>query len=213
MSNVILTYLKRHPLLTSYIQSDLINLNALARYIKVNTKQISKDVSLAALSMELRRSTAKLPKGEIISLDFSKYSLQFVTRTNIFELILNKTSENRQHCLSIVNKISKTKHFISMIEGEKEIVVMTDYPINEILVNKNLKRLITHSTEGLGFISVNFPIELKQVPGVYNYITAGLVETKISIHSFHTIGGEILVLVKNEDIIQTQEVLKSLLID
>ncbi|MBI2616998.1 hypothetical protein HYW55_02630 [Candidatus Gottesmanbacteria bacterium] len=213
MSNTILAYLKRHPLLTGYIQKGIINLNALARYIKINDKQISKDISLTALSMELRRNIVKLPKSETISLDFSKYPLQLVTRTNIHELILNKTLENRQHCLSIVNKISQTKYFISMIEGEKEMVVITDYPIIEFLTDIRLKKLISHATEGLGFISINFPIELRQVPGVYNLITAGLVEAKISIHSFHTIGGEILILVMNKDIVYAQEVLKSLLID
>lgn len=212
MSNQLSEYLKHYPLLTGYIQKGLINLNALARYIKSNDKKVNNDVSLTALGMELRRTVAKLPKSEIVCLNFSKYSLQLVTRTNIRELILNKNQENRKYCLDIVNRISEARHFISMIEGEKEMVVMTDYTTNEILEDLKLKKLVTNTTEELGFISVNFPIELRKVPGVYNYITGALVEANISIHSFHTIGGEILILVKNEDILHTQEVLKSLLI-
>ncbi|OGK20344.1 hypothetical protein A2866_04665 [Candidatus Roizmanbacteria bacterium RIFCSPHIGHO2_01_FULL_39_8] len=212
MSNTLASYLKKHPLLIAYIQNGFVNLNALARFIKKNKKGLD-STSLPALSMELRRYISNLPKQEIISLDFSKYSLQLVTRTNIHELIMNKTAENRQECLNVVNTISKTKYFISLIEGEKEMVVMTDYPVNKILDDQKLKEIITHVTGGLGFISVNFPIELRQVPGVYNFITFGLVEAKISIHSFHTIGGEILILVKNEDLTRTQEVLKSLLVD
>lgn len=211
MSNPIANFLRKYPLLVAYAQKGLINFTALSRLIKENSKQIGKSTTLAALGMNVRRTISKLPKAQITPIDFSKYPLQLVTRTNICELVLNKNFENRKRCLNIVNKISQTKYFISIVEGEKEIVVMTDHPLKKVLQNKTLKNIVTHNTENLGFISVNFPIELRLVPGVYNLITTSLVAANISIHSFHTIGGEILILVKNEDLVHAQETLQSLL--
>lgn len=211
MSNAISTFLKSHPLLTSYAQKGLINLNALSRYIKENNNQINNSVSLAAMGMDLRRYLSKLQKIPITSFNFSKYSLQLVVRTNINEIVLNKNIKNRKWCLDFSQKISQTKYFISTVEGEREIVVMTDYPLNELLKKDRLKNFITFYIDGLSFISINFPIELRLVPGVYNVITSSLAEVNIPIHSFHTIGGEILILVKNNDLAKTQQILQSLL--
>jgi hypothetical protein len=212
MSRAIQTYLRKYPLLTRYARNGIVNLNAFARLIKGISKQTTDSTSLAALGMDLRRYIAKTPKVSVAPFDFSKYSLQLITRTNIHEIILNKNLANRKRCLGIVSEISQTKYFVSVVEGEKEIVVMTDQPLRELLKIKGLKNIVNHKTGDLGFISVNFPIELRNVPGIYSLITSSLAEAEISIHSFHTIGGEILILVKNEDLVHTQEVLRSLLV-
>ena len=208
MSKPISKFIKHYPLLISYAQKGLINFIALASFIKENDHEIDSSVSLTTIGMDIRRQVAKLPQSPVIPLDFSKYVLQLVARTNIQELILNKSSENRKQCLEIIQKISQTKHFISIVEGEKEMVLITDHPLKEILKQNNLEKNITHHTNDLGFISINFPIELRQAIGVYSFITTLLTEENISIHSFHTIGGEILLLVKNEDLTRTQEILQ-----
>lgn len=212
MSRATPTYLRKYPFLTRYARNGLVNLNALARLIKLNSKQPNDSTSLAALGMDLRRYIAKTPKTLITLFDFSKYSLQLITRTNIHEIILNKNLANRKRCLGVISEISKTKYFVSIVEGEKEIMVMTDQPLKELLEIKGLKNIINHQTSNLGFISVNFPIELRDIPGIYGLITSSLAEEEISVHSFHTIGGEILILVKNEDLVHTQEILRSLLV-
>ncbi len=212
MSRAIPTYLRKYPLLTRYARNGLVNLSALARLMKRNNKQTDYSSSLPALEMDLRRYISKTPKIPITPFDFSKYSLQLITRTNIHEIILNKNLTNRKRCLTVVSEISQTKYFISVVEGEKEIVIMTDQPLKELLKMRGLKNIVNHRAGDLGFISVNFPIELRDVPGIYSLITSSLAEAEISIHSFHTIGGEILILVKNEDLVYTQEILRSLLV-
>lgn len=203
MSSSAFTGLKKYPYLTKYAQSGLINFNALARLIGQKRK-------LSAVAMELRRYVAKLPKVTITPFDFSKYSFQLVTRTNVHEIILTKTIDNREMCLKVVNQVSQTKYFITLVEGEKEIVVMTDYPLMELINNPEMKKVISHFTQDLGFISVNFPIEMRGILGIYSLVTSSLAEAYIPIHSFHTIGGEILILVKNSDLVKTQEVLQFL---
>lgn len=213
MSRAVLTYLRKYPLLTRYAQNGLVNFNALARLIKESSKQTNDSTSLAALGMDLRRYIAKTPKVSVRPFDFSKYSLQLITRSNIHEIILNKNLANRKRCLEVISEISQTKYFVSIVEGEKEIVIMTDQPLKELLKTKGLKKIVNHETGDLGFISANFPIELRDVPGIYGLITSSLAEAEISIHSFHTIGGEILILVKNKDLAHAQEILRSLLVN
>lgn len=206
MSSPALSYLQKYPLLTKYARGGLVNLNAVARLLKKHNKKVKDKVSLEAISMELRRGIAKLTEMSIAPFDFSKYSLQFIIRSNISEVILTKTLKNRKKCLKIVSDISQSKYFISMVEGEKEIVLITDHPLTDILKDK-------HHTTGLGFVSINFPVELREVSGIYSILTSALAGAGISIHSFHTIGGEIIVLVRDEDLSRTQEILRSLITD
>ena len=206
MSSTVETFFKTNPLLVKYTQAELVNINSLARYIKNNFNINS---SVAAIGMEIRRFLSKIPKqnkNKVIQVDAP---LHIVTRTHLQELIFDKN--NRQLCLDLFNRITKTKNFSCLIEGEKEIVLLTDYDVNELLKTKEIKQNVSNHTTDLGFISVDFSIKLRTVVGVYCYVTTALASANIPIHSFHTIGGEILILVKNEDLIKTQEVLSSLL--
>jgi hypothetical protein len=211
MSNVISNFLKQYPLLLSYAHKGLINLNALARYIKENSAQIDESVTITAVGMDLRRYIAKLPASLTSPIDFRKYSLQVISRSNIREIVVDKDVKNRNYCLDIVNKISKTKSFITIVEGEKEIVLMTDHPVEKILQKGKIEKNIKSYIGELSFVSINFPIELRLSPGIYSIITSSLAEANISIHSFHTIGGEILILIGDEDLAKTQEILQMLL--
>jgi hypothetical protein len=169
---------------------------AVAKFIQKNTTDISPSLAQTTLAMELRRSIKKLPKQPMCSFDMSTYKLNLVMRTNIQELIFIKKEENREIYRTLVQQISQTKYFISLVEGEKEVVVITDYPINEILDPMKRENIIYHHITDLGFISIDFPLSLRERPGVYSFITSLLAESNIPIHSFHTIGGEILILVK-----------------
>jgi len=208
MSNTISTFLQQNPLLLKYTRSGLININALARYMKENIHHVDDSVTLPALGMELRRYIAKLPNMSETSINFSNYSLQIIARSNIEEIVLGKDVKNRIFCMDLVDKISKTKNFISLVEGERELVVMTDYQLKEFIAVSGNEFI--HNT-GLSLISINFPIELRVQPGIYSIITSSLAEAEISIHSFHTIGGEIIILVKDENLSKTQEIFQLLL--
>ncbi len=209
MSNTVVSFFKTNPLLTRYTQIGLVNINSLSRYIKEKSKGVDKRSSVAAIGMEIRRFVAKLPKQNTPKFFHPDIPLHIVTRTNLQELIFDKNGENRKLCLDLFNQISKTKSFSCLVEGEKEIVLLTDYSLSEFLNKEKIRGIVSHHTRDLGFISIDFPISLREIVGVYNHITAALVMVNIPIHSFHTIGGEILIIVKNKDLIKTQEVLTS----
>ncbi len=202
-------YFQIYPYLTQYAQMGFINIASFSRYIKENSREIDNNISIAAIGMEIRRYLTRLPKLQNLTLDFSKFHLKLVTRSNLQELIFSKSPENRQTALDLFKYISKTKHFTCLVEGEKEIVLLTDHSLNYFLKRKDLIKNISYHTSGLGFISIDFPLKLRKAVGVYSFITSALMSATIPIHSFHTIGGEILIIVKNEDLIKTQETLTS----
>lgn len=207
MSSNVEIFLKANPLLIKYTQSGLVNIASLARYVKDNCQNPDKKSTVAAIGMDIRRLIKKMPKQASLKTAISNIPLHVVTRGQIQELIFDKTGKNREVCLNLFNQITKTKHFSCLVEGEKEIVLMTDYDVNEFLKDNKVKNIVSNHTKGLGFISVDFPIRLRTVVGIYGYVTTSLAQANIPIHSFHTIGGEILILVKNEDLIKAQEIL------
>ena len=211
MSSTVKSYLQSNPQLTKYIQIGLVNINSLARYIKENNREINEKITIAALGMDIRRQISQLPILNKPNFITSDLKLHIVIRTNLQELIFDKGGKNRQVYLDLFNKISRTKYFSCLVEGEKEIVLLTDYSLNDLIKEKNLEKIISNHTTGLSFISIDFPIKLRKVAGVYSYVTSALMLANISIHSFHTIGGEVLILVKNEDLIKAQEILTALL--
>ena len=210
MSNTIGTFFKSNPFMVKYVQTGLVNIMSLARYIK-NSNKAEKNASIAAIGMEIRRYVSRLPIQNKLNFNTDVQNLHLVTRSNLQELIFIKNPQNREYAHNIFNKISKTKYFSCIVEGDKEITLITDFDVEDFLKDKILNKMILYHTTGLGFVSVDFPIKLRKVVGVYSYVLSALQLADISIHSFHTIGGEILILVKNGDLIKTQEVLTSAL--
>jgi len=207
MSKAIETFLAQNPLLTKYVQMGLVKITSLARYIKDTNTSFDKDTTTASISMSIRRYFLTLPTDKPNSIIDFKTPLNLIVRSNLSELIFVKDTKNRLLSRNIFQQIDDAKYFSCLVEGEKEIVLITDFNLNELLKKNNLKKHISNKTSGLGFISIDLPISLRQVVGVYSRITSALAVAQIAIHSFHTLGGEILILVENRDLLKAQEVL------
>ena len=212
MSKVVATFLVQNPLLSRYVRMGLVNITSLAHLIKKSNPTLDESISATSIAMAIRRHFAKLPKHEDTLSLFSKTPLQLVVRSNITELIFTKNDRNKSLSRTIFQNISDTNHFSCFVEGEKELVLITDN-LDKLFEKDVLQQTAHTQTKNLGFVSVNLPISLREVVGVYSLITSTLAVAQIPIHSFHTLGGEILILVKNEDLTKTQEVLMSALVE
>ena len=207
MSKAVAAYLEANPVLTRYLQNGLINITALALSLQNHDSEVFGGVPATTVSMAIRRYARSLAASSLNKLVLDTKQLSFVTRSNLTELIFVKNDEKRKVGLELFQIISRTKHFSCLVEGEQEIVLLTDYPVDELSNVKEVEGAISHRTKNLAFISINFSISLREVVGVYNQVTTLLAAANISIHAFHTIGGEILILVRNEDLLEAQRVL------
>lgn len=209
MSKTIKIFFQKNPLLARYAQLDLINITSLAEYIQKTNKTSEKKPSIASLGMGIRRYLASFPQNvssQHLSLELP---IHFVVRSNLQEVIFTKSEKSRELVHNVFQQLSNQRNFSCLIEGEKEIVLVTDYNLSGILKEIPIKKQLIRYTQDLGFISIDLPISLREVVGIYSHITSLLAVADIPIHSFHTIGGEILILVKNEDLVNTQEVLRT----
>jgi len=203
MSKNVADQLRKYPLLSLYAQEGLVNLMALARFLQP-------EGNTSALGMELRRYLATQEASQIKPFDFAAQTLQVVSRNHIRKIILHKNRANHHKCLSAVQKISEDNYFVSLVTGEREIVLITDCPAENLLKIPEVKTLIKKQTDDLGFLSINLALKMRSIPGVYSLITSALATENISIHAFHTIGGEIIILFVEKDLLRAQEVLQSL---
>lgn len=206
MSKSLQIQLYKYPLITEYAKLGLINLMALARIIDPEKKK----GSVEAKSMELRRYFSKAENQTTRIIDFSNYTLQITARTGIREIILRKSHNHFQKSLDITKKISDQGYFSSVIQGERECVIITDIPAQELNKLADQKLILHQKTEDLTFISINLPLELRKEIGVYSLITSALASKNISIQAFHTLGGEVIILLKQSELIRAQETLSSL---
>lgn len=209
MSNVIKTFFQENPLLARYAQLGLVNITSLAEYIEKANPSLEKKPSIPSVAMTIRRYLESLPKdasSQHISLELP---LHFVVRSNLQEVIFTKSEKSRELVHKVFQQLSNQGDFSCLIEGEKEVVLLSANPLGEILKEIPIKKQLIRYTQDLGFISIDLPISLREVVGIYSHITSMLAVADIPIHSFHTLGGEILILVKNEDLVKTQEVLRT----
>jgi hypothetical protein len=209
MSKTIKIFFQKNPLLARYAELGLINITSLAEHIEKTNPSSEKKSSIASIAMTIRRYLANLPKNTSIQHLSLELPLNFVVRSNLQEVIFTKSDKRRDLVQEIFQQLSNQNGFSCLIEGEKEVVLLTNYPLGEILKEIPIKEQLIRYTHDLGFISIDLPISLREVVGVYSHITSVLAVADISIHSFHTIGGEILILVKNEDLVKTQEILRN----
>lgn len=70
---------------------------------------------------------------------------------------------------------------------------------------------VTWEINNLSLISIEFSKTTKDTPGIYYQITRALASKSISIQSYHTIGSELNILIKNKDFTHAHELISSLL--
>lgn len=162
-------------------------------------KLSGKKLNLTTISMATRRCLKVMPK--IKRQSKMPKCLDLTTRSNLFEIAVAKN----QSSLRISDKLRQVlklreSDFFSVFQGDYEIVFFTNSNLRKELI-KNLKGLdITSKVDQLAFITVNWSPETKEIPGIYLRITRELALNQISIQSMHTIGSEMMIVLKERDL-------------
>jgi len=210
MSKTITLFFAQNPLLEKYAQMELVNIMSLASYIENSSLEADRKTTTSSIAMQIRRYIKSLPSKNLSLNSSINTSCKLISRSGISELIYNKTEKNRAYSQHIFQKLIKRNQFVSLVEGEKEIVIITDFPYDKLTGLAETRKYMCKRTQDLGYISIDLPMKLREVVGVYNTITSIFTTHQIPIHSFHTIGGEVVILVKNRDLIKTQKALNEM---
>ncbi len=204
--------LENNPFLVELLQQQLINVSAVAvQLVPTIEKGLKKKIKLSAVSMAIRRYTIDRNKAALFHWKFPK-NLEIATKSQIYEVAFERTAKISFIVEQLFREIKLGKgEFLSIIEGTYEIAVFTNQK-NKQYVKKAIKsQIITSELDNLAYITVNWEKITKDIPGIYYRITRALAFKNISIQSFHTIGAEMMIFIKEDNLAAAHQVITNLL--
>ncbi len=202
ISHLVKKELERNPFLSDLLSDGLLNVNALAERLEPAIQsELGKKVKRSAIGMAIRRFSEQnnllrkkfvLPTGMEVS-----------TKSNVFEVAVEKNPDTPKILQKLYSTLKREKgEFLSVFEGSYELVIFTNQAKKQEVLRANQGNKITCEVNNVCCISVNWPKETKDVPGIYYQITRALAFESIPIQSFHTIGSEMLLVFKKEVFLQ-----------
>jgi aspartokinase len=204
--------MENNPVLADILQQELVNISALALKLQPTImKEMGKDVKASAIGMALRRYVSETSGNPIYQWKFPK-NLEISTKSQIYEVAIEKSSRVKKILDHLFDSIKRQKgEFISFVEGTYEIVIFTNQKNKEYVREAIKKHTITSECDNLAYVTVNWEKITKDIPGIYYRLTRALAFKNISIQSFHTVGAEMIILFKEEVLVDAYQVLGNLL--
>lgn len=212
VQHIVRQELSTHPFLLDLLHQELLNVSAVAEKLHPHVSSIlGKEVKSSAIGMALRRVVHEFSQKSTFLWRFPK-NTEITTRSNVYEVAIKKDP----HTFAMFNHLQKkikahTNTFLSVVEGIHENVFLTNHMHKEVIKKMVGKRKIISERDNLGYISINFDPQTKEIPGIYYQITRTLAFNDISIQSFHTMGAEIIILFAKKDLMKAYETLLNLI--
>lgn len=196
--------LSKKPEIENCYQLGLINRRSLARYIIDNG--IAKPNQLDAIIAMLRRFEFKEIKKEKDSFKEIKINL----KDNILILDFQKQKELIKKLQSLINHINYDKgDTLKIVIGSSSVKVFIDKE-NKNIVNELTKEYKLNKEQIVSEISLFFPPSAKDTKGILSTITKELTLNNIVINELLTASPELLIYLKDDDVIKAYEIIKRL---
>lgn len=198
-------FLSKYPAIKTCYAEKLINRRALARYlIKQN---IAKSNQLEAVIAMLRRFDFGKKKENKKNFKEIKISL----REGISIIELEKEKEVFKKIQHMINDINYDKgDTFKIVVGSESITLFLDQEKEKVIKQLLGKTKITKKTRDISQISIVFPKTSIDQKGVLATITAELTMHDIIIDELITASAELLLYLKEKDVIQAYRVIKAL---
>lgn len=136
------------------------------------------------------------------------------TKSKIYEVAIEKTPDIQGILDYLYQHIKRHKgEFLSVVEGTYEIVIFTNQTNKTHVLEAIRKQKITSELDNLAYVTVNWAKVTKDIPGIYYRITRELALKNISIQAVHTIGAEMMMLFKEDVLVEAYATIEKLLSD
>lgn len=213
ISALVEDYIKSKPFLQTALSDGIINLTSLARIIRRDIqKNTDKAINLGAIVMSLKRHSE---------------SLEFVSTHKIIKILKNISeisvkSKLTDYCFELTSSfLFKQSELLQEIGFKKDVFFATTRGIKEssIIVSSELQKHLEkkfknekmiQKFEDLGAISIKLPEENVSVSGVYYFIFQRLAWEGININEIISTLNEFTIIVPENQIDSTLEIIKNL---
>ena len=165
---VVRDIIKKTPFLEEALSADLLNLSSLARRIKSEVEERTfKEVTEGSIVMALKRLQPQLtPPRELV--DVMQKTPEIIVRSNLYEItVVNSNSLiNKQKKLLEYASI-KHSYFATITHGVFETTIIASEEAKETIQEMYKNEHIISEVGNLSSITIKYPLEIIDTPGVY----------------------------------------------
>lgn len=209
----ITSIIKKTPFLEEALNDKLINISALARMMKDRVeKDLGRSVKEGALMMAINRlSPYKLisVRREIEKISFS--ISDFVVRSNLFEITLRNTATLMLSTSKLIQGMAQDADVVLTIsQGVFETTLVASKSLRSLMNEAFKDEIILYQQENLASVTIKLPRTNLEHSGVYYLILKQLAWSSIPVREIISTTHEMTLVIREEDISRTFEVLNTL---
>lgn len=211
-AEVVKKIIKDSPLLEEGLANEIINISALARFIKPEVeKELMKNVQTGAITMALNRYVPEISRRNNQVIDVFRNLGDITVKSNIIEFTMINSHQIITKLRSLLDRIDKAPHkFITITQGITEVTIITTELLKDEIEQVFYKGDIKLIQENLSSITVQLPQNNQQTPGVYYTIMKYLAWNNINLIDAVSTPNEITIVFSNKDIDKAFNVLNKL---
>ncbi|OGK12862.1 hypothetical protein A3A93_05075 [Candidatus Roizmanbacteria bacterium RIFCSPLOWO2_01_FULL_38_12] len=203
--------LNETPYIEELLSRNIINLSSLARDIRPKVEKLTmKDVQIGSIIMALKRQTENLNVKKKFEKVF-KISPDLIVRSNLFEItFVNSDTQTKKHreLLEYANVDQST--FLTVTHGIFETTIIANAKLKDKILQLYKDEKIVAILENVSSITVNFPKDIIDIPGVYYILLKVLAWEGIDIAEIVSTYSECTVILKNTYVDRAFSLIKSL---
>jgi hypothetical protein len=199
--------LQEKPFIHEALEKDLINIVALAEYIKPDIEKEIGEVKASAISMAIRRYV------ENSNSYYKKYKItkkiDISVKSNLFEISLQKSSTIFKKLMKLYDVVNfDIGDTLNIIQGNYEILIVSNDRYEKRFMQILEGEKIKFVKKNMAAISLAIPDELIDIPGYYYIITKTLALNNISIIDIVNTETEATFILQDLDIGRAYNILK-----
>ena len=206
--------INRSRYLSEAISKGIINISALARYIKPELEQIlEKKISYPAIVMALNRLSDTIKPKYVVSNIF-RSTPDMILRSNLMEINISH-SETLSEKYPLLLKLSKTseKYFFAITDGVFETTIIISKNLKDKVKNALKDENIVAEFDNLSSITIRLPKEAITTPGRFYFFLKSLAWEGINIIEIVSAYLELTIIFSEKDTNRAFSILQSLFVN
>ena len=212
LATIVSEELNAAPVIEEFLLSGLANITAISIVLRpLIVSRLGKRVSPAAIGMALRRYKARTKRTVPIKKRFPS-SIEIRPLTSLVEIGIRKDGHTLKRLQAFQHQLTlRGDEICTIAHGAYEVVILAHQRHTKRIYQSMRDCRFTSEVTQLGCVTVDWPSTTKDIPGIYYRVTRALSRREISIQSFHTIGSEMMILVREDVLPQAYTTIRQLL--
>jgi hypothetical protein len=210
ISDVVEAYVLESPLVEEHLSLGLLNLSAVARYLRPRVrKELLRPVSEAAIMMALKRLAPRVAARTRRPATRSPKPSDLIVRSNLVELTFHASDTMREKHRRLLNRADRADDaFLTYTQGASEVMLMVSAGLEKSALEIFAGERLVSRVHNLSAIVIRLAPSTVRTPGVYYAILKRLAWLNLNVVDVVSTFTEFTIVLANEEVDQAFSALR-----